>query len=122
MRKELQNLIKELRYAQKIHLERAVDLTLPKNERIREKRINRQKEMVIQILQGKIFVEEKYIRIVKRWRNIHLNWIEYINYHKNPSKKIQEDINKRGGSIHWNKRWIRVYNRVLDCLNKLKNK
>lgn len=127
-KRKLKDLIKELQYAQEIHIERAADLDLPKNERKKEKRIGYQKKLIIQALKKEIPVKENYIRIVKRWRNIHLNWIKYIEYYqgkklnKKKAKEIKEDIKKRGGTIHWNKRWIRVYNGVLDYLEKFKKK
>lgn len=114
-----------MEHAQKIHRKRAVNITLPQNKRV-NLRVAHQKGIIIQVLKGEIPAEETHIRIVKRWRKIHLKWIEYIKYcqSKKLSKKKAKEFEKdlKNGTIHWDKRWIRVYDGVLDYLNKLKNK
>lgn len=117
MKKE--DLIKELRHAQTIHKKRAYNITLPQNRRF-NLRVAKQKEIIIRVIQGKIPVQPVHINVVKRWRNIHQKWIDYLKYYKDhPDELSKEDrtsIKREGDTIHWNKRWVRVYNQVLKEL------
>jgi len=117
MKKEY--LIKELKHAQTIHRKRAYSKTLPQNRRV-NLRVAKQKEIIIQVLQGKILIQPTHINIVKRWRNIHQKWIDYLKYYKdNPgemSKEDKESIKEEGDTIHWHKRWVKTYNKILNYL------
>jgi len=122
-------LIKELKYAQKLHKDRANDLELSVNERKKNKRVEQQKEIIIQMLEKKVPFQEKYIRIMKRWLNIHQKWIEYFKYYlekinqkklsQRNIKKLKTEIEEEGG-IDWHKRWVEVYKEVISSLEKLK--
>ena len=114
-----QNLIKELKYAQSIH-KKVVVLALSKKDKQRNNRIVGQKQMVIDSIEGKGKPSQTIIRILKRWINSHKKAIDYIIWYKNyEPDQYKEEIAKYG-SVSWQKRWIKVYQNVIDLLENKK--
>jgi len=123
------HLIEELKYTQKLHQNRAIDLELPVNERRKNKRVSQQKELIIQSLEGKIPVKKTYLRVLKRWLKIHRMWAEYFKYYLNEikkgklNKKREEELKaeiKEEGGVKWHQRWVNVYQKIIKRLEAKK--
>lgn len=123
----ISHLIQELEYAQQLHHDRVRDLTLSQNERRKNRRVVKQKDLIIKALKNEIPVDISYIRIMKRWLKIHQMWADYFAYYlkelkqnkltKQQGQELEDDIKEEGG-VAWQQRWIKVYNEVIDILNK----
>lgn len=123
MDKEVEKIIKELEYAKKLHDLSAQDLSLEKKWRDRDKRISKNKTIIIKALKGEIPVSKGHVRIVKYWRSLHQKGVEYLGYwkkHKSSkakAKELEEDI-RIGGSLNWHKRWVRTYDQIITALEQ----
>ncbi len=125
--KSLKNLIEELRHAQHYHCKRANDLSLPKKDRDRDKKMVDQKEEIIEAIKGKIPVVEEHFKLVKKWRKNHLEWIKYLAHQhilklenklsSGEVKELEKD-EREGGTINHDLRWVRNYSWVLYYLEK----
>lgn len=103
----LNNLIKELKYARKLHL---AELAY----RIKEQKTTiKEKKFVIKVLtQAKRNVKdiEKVKKIIQKWQKVHRLWISLVMKNRKWAKK--------GGSVTWHKRWIGLYQEILDYLRE----
>ena len=128
MKKELNNLIKELEYAKKLHDKDAENSKLSQSQRIYNKKVSQQKSIIIEALKGKILATNKHIKILKKWRGGHWKWVEYFaHYYQKPklNKKKEEELikdEKENGGINWHLRWITNYWWAIYYLEKFKNK
>lgn len=119
----MQKLIKELEYAKKLHDLSAQNLSLEKKWRIRDKRVSKNKTIIIKALKDEIPASKSHIRIIRGWKNIHQKGVEYLSYwekhkpSKAKAKELAEDI-KIGGSLNWHKRWVRIYDKILIALEQ----
>ena len=101
-----QKVIRELKYAHQLHLRELA-------YRIKEQKdVIQEKDFVIKILLSKKATPpelRKTKQIVKKWGQNHLFWLDLI---KKDAKWAKE-----GGSPSWHKRWIKVYQDILDYLS-----
>lgn len=102
----MNHLIKELQYAKELH-RKAME---------QDKGILKQKDFVIAVLKKKN-PSKKDLEIatgyIKFWKETHENWIELI--------KLNKKWIKYGGTITWQKKWMRIYDKILFNLNETKN-
>ena len=106
----INNLIKELKSAQKIHLDEL-------KFRIQEqKEVIKEKEIVIKLLTKKKLRKlstgefKKAKEILKRWQKVHRLWINLI--------KKDRRWTKKGGSISWHQKWVKLYQEIINYLSK----
>jgi len=100
------NLIKELRYARKLHSD---ELSF----RIKEQKIAiKEKDFIIKVLTNtKRSVNDikRAEEILTQWQKEHYFWISLVKKNRKWAKE--------GGSVSWHKRWIGFYQKTLDYLN-----
>ncbi len=98
-------LIRELKYAHRLHLREL-------SYRIKEQKdVIQEKDFVIKTLLSKKATSQqlkKTVQIIKKWRQNHLFWLDLIKQNKKWAKK--------GGPSSWHERWIKVYQDILDYL------
>jgi len=95
-------LINNIIYARKLHL---AELKYRINE---QKTAIKEKNLVIKTLRGKSNQIEKVKKILKKWQKTHYFWIDLIGKNKKWAKE--------GGSIAWHKKWIKIYQEILNLL------
>jgi len=98
--------IRELKYARQLHLGELSYRIKEQKDAIQEK------DFVIKTLVTKKPAPsdiKRTIKILKKWQRNHLFWIDLVRQNKRWARK--------GGSLSWHKRWIKVYQDVLDYLD-----
>lgn len=106
LRQNLNNFIKEIKYARHLHFAEL-------KYRIKEQKITiKEKNIVIAVLEGKSKKIKEAMKILRKWQEVHCFWIDLVR----KNKKWAEE----GGSVSWHKRWIQVYQKILDYLNEKK--
>jgi len=108
--KDINEYIKGLKYAKKLHLAEIKYLLNEHNSTIKEK------DYIIDCLKAvsnnkKIHpVKIKKIKnILNKWKERHLLWIDLVKKNKEWSKK--------GGGITWHKKWLKTYEKIEGIFN-----
>jgi len=105
-------LIKEMKYARKLHVD---EMKYRLNE---QRAIIKDKDFIIKLLgdlkksESKKITKkrkEKAIEILKKWQDVHYLWIDLVK----GNKKWAKDA----GGIGWHRRWIKTYQKFLDIID-----
>lgn len=104
-RANINNLIKELKYARKLHLDELAFRIKEQKEAIKEK------NFIIKLLKSEKSTTQnikKAKKILKEWQKLHFFWINLVKKNRKWAKE--------GGSVSWHKKWIKLYQNILNYL------
>lgn len=106
MKKDIHYLIDQIKYAKKLHMTELAYRIKEQKDTLKEK------NFVLKIISLKRKPNkaeiEKVKKLVIKWRKTHYFWIDLVKKNKKWAKE--------GGGLAWQKKWIKIYDDILDYL------